>query len=60
MLRKRKVIETVSSLPDKFSIEELIDRLVLLQKVEIGIEQANSGQTLSTKEAKAKLKRWLK
>lgn len=60
MLRRRKVIETVSSLPEIFSIEELIDRLILLQKIEIGIEQAEKGQVVSTKEAKTKLKKWLK
>lgn len=60
MLKRKKVIETINALPDTFSIEELIDRLVLLQKMEIGIQQADAGQTVSTKEAKAKLKKWLK
>jgi len=60
MLRRRKVIETVNALPATFSIEELIDRLILLQKIEIGIEQSENGQTISHKEAKARLKKWLK
>ena len=60
MLRRSKVIETVSSLPATFSMEELIERLVVLKKIEIGIEQANKGQTLSHKEAKSRLKKWLK
>ena len=60
MLRRSKVIETVSSLPERFSIEELIDRLIVLQKIEIGIEQVEKGQTVSTKEAKTRLKKWLK
>ena len=60
MLTKRKVIKTVSRLPDTFSIEEIIDRLVLLQKIEMGMEQSNKGQFVSTKAAKEKLKKWLK
>ena len=60
MLRRSKVLETVGSLPATFTMEELIERLVLLKKIEIGIEQANKGQTISNKEAKSRLKKWLK
>ncbi len=60
MLKRSKVIETVNSLPTSFSMEELIDRLIVLKKIEIGIEQAEKGQTVSTKEAKARLKKWMK
>lgn len=60
MLTKDKILRTVQELPDKFSIDELIDRILLLQKIEIGREQSMAGQTLSTEEAKARLARWLK
>ena len=60
MLTKLKVIQTVKTLPDIFSIEEVIDRLVLLQKIEIGMEQSNNGQSISTSKAKTRLKKWLK
>ena len=60
MLSKKKIIKTIESLPDKFSIEDVIDRIVLLQKIEIGLEQSDRGDTYSTKEAKKKLKKWLK
>ncbi len=60
MLTKQNVIKTINSLPDKFSVEEIIDRLLLLQKIEIGIDQADKGKTISTTEAKKKLKKWLK
>ena len=60
MLDKKKVLQTIKDLPDTFSIEEVIDRIVLLQKIEIGLEQSRNGQTLSTSEAKARLKKWLK
>ncbi len=60
MLTKKKIIETIKSLPDKFSVDEVIDRIILLQKIELGIEQSNKGDTHSTIEAKKKLKKWLK
>lgn len=60
MLTKQHVIQTIQALPDTFSIEEIIDQLVLLQKIELGLEQANRGEGLTSSEAKKKLKKWLK
>jgi hypothetical protein len=60
MLTKKKLIQTLKDLPDKFSMEDVIDRIVLLQKIEIGLEQSQQGKTKSTAEAKARLKKWLK
>jgi hypothetical protein len=58
-LSKEKLIETIKDLPDSFSIEDLFERIILLQKIEIGLEQSKSGQVLSTDEARKKLKKWL-
>jgi hypothetical protein len=60
MITKNKLLQTIKGLPDKFSLDDLLDRIILLQKIEIGLEQSESGQTKSTKEAKEHLKKWLK
>ena len=60
MLTKFKVLQTVNTLPETFSFEEVMDQLLLLQKIENGIIESNEGKTLSTSEAKSKLKKWLK
>jgi hypothetical protein len=49
----KKVLQTIKELPDTFSIEGVIDRIVLLQKIEIGLEQSGKGATVSTSEAKS-------
>jgi hypothetical protein len=59
MLTKAKLIQTINDLPDKFTLDDLLDRIVLLQKIEIGLEQSASGRIKSTKQAKEKLKKWL-
>jgi len=41
-------------LPETFSIEEIIDQLVLLQKIELGLEQATNNETVSTEVAKSR------
>jgi hypothetical protein len=60
MIRKDNLIQSIQDLPDRFSFDDLIDRIILLQKIETGIEQSETGQTHSTKEAKQKLKKWIK
>jgi len=47
-------------MPDKFSVDELIDKLILLQKIEKGLEQSEKGEVYSTQEAKEMLNQWLK
>ncbi len=57
LLEKKKVLNLIKDLPDNFSIDEMIDRIVLLQKVEIGLEQSRNGQILNMAEAKLKIGR---
>ena len=60
MLTKKQLLNTIKELPDKFSADEVIDRIILLQKIEIGLEQSASDKVNSTTSAKKKLKKWLK
>jgi hypothetical protein len=59
MLTKEKLIETINELPESFSIEDLFERIIFLQKLEIGLEQSKTGQVHSTEEARERLKKWL-
>ncbi|MCW4470463.1 hypothetical protein OGH69_15940 [Flavobacterium sp. MFBS3-15] len=60
MLTKEKIIEAMRDMPNTFSVDDLFDRILLLQKIELGLEQSNAGQVVSTAEAKERLKKWLK
>ncbi|HSL88599.1 MAG TPA: hypothetical protein VK870_04820 [Ignavibacteriaceae bacterium] len=60
MLEKEKVLQTIQELPEKFSLDDLIDRIILLHKVGIGLEQSQKGKVQSTLVAKEKLSKWLK
>ncbi len=52
MITKDKAIEVIKSLPEEFSIKELMDRLILLKKIETGLRQAERGETFTTDQAK--------
>ncbi|MFM2225126.1 MAG: hypothetical protein RJA07_1328 [Bacteroidota bacterium] len=60
MLTKGLVKKTIDKLPLSFTLDELIDELIFVEKVENGIAQSENNQTNSKQEAKAKLKKWLK
>ena len=60
MLSKKTVLETVNSLPDNFSLEDVIDKLLLIQKVELGLSQSLENNVVSNEEAKEKLSKWFK
>jgi hypothetical protein len=58
-MKKHKVIETLDLLPDEFSIEDLVEKLLFLEKVEKGLQDAEEGKTMSLHEAKMKMeKKW--
>jgi hypothetical protein len=59
MLVKEKVIEAIQSLPPQFSIDDVVEKLIVLEKIEIGLKQVTEGKVLSTQEAKEKMKKWL-
>ncbi|MEY2829128.1 MAG: hypothetical protein RIQ33_986 [Bacteroidota bacterium] len=60
MLTKGLVKKTMDKLPLSFTLDELIDELIFVEKVENAIAQSENNQTNSKQEAKAKLKKWLK
>ncbi|MBS1502447.1 MAG: hypothetical protein JST32_10325 [Bacteroidetes bacterium] len=60
MLTRDEVLKSVNELPREFTFEEVLDRLLLLDKIDIGLEQSKKGKVISTDEAKEKLSKWLK
>jgi predicted transcriptional regulator len=60
MTLKEKMMETVQRLPDDATVEDAMERLLLLSKVEKGIQQADAGLTVSHSEVKERMSKWLK
>lgn len=58
-LAKEKIMDSLHDLPEKTTIEEAMERLYLLAKIEKGINQADAGQCIPHDKAKEKLKKWL-
>lgn len=48
---KEKILQAVEGLPDTATLEDAIERLCFLAKVEEGLRQSDAGETVSHAEA---------
>ncbi len=55
MTNKEKILEVIRRLPDEVPIDRAIDELCLLQKIEIGLKQAELGDVVPHEEFKKQL-----
>jgi predicted transcriptional regulator len=60
MMTKENVLKAMQSLPDDAHIEDAMERLLLLAKIEKGLEQADAGKTIPHDQVREKMAQWLK
>jgi predicted transcriptional regulator len=60
MTTKEKIIQAVQDMPDNASIEDVMERLLFLAKIEKGLEQADAGRAIPHGDVKKKMGKWLK
>lgn len=60
MLTKGKVRKTIDRLPDNFTVDQFIEELVVLNKIEEGLKDIEQGRVFTTDQVKKELKTWLK
>jgi hypothetical protein len=58
MLTKEKIISGIQQLPDSVTTDEVLDHIVLLEKIENGLDQADKGQVLTEEEMDEKINKW--
>ncbi len=60
MTTKEKVLHAVQNMPDDATIEDAMERLLFLAKIERGLRQADAGQTIPHSMVKERMSKWLK
>ena len=58
MLTKDKVKELVEHMPETFSVDDLVEEIILLQKIEIARKQLKNGESLTEDELDAEIDKW--
>jgi predicted transcriptional regulator len=57
MTSKETAISVINSLSDDVTLDDVIDRLYLVRKIELGIAQADAGDVMDHEEFMAELER---
>ena len=60
MTAKEKAVQAVQALPDDASIEDAMERLLLLAKIERGLQQADAGELIPHEKVKERMAKWLR
>lgn len=60
MLTRTQVNDIVKKLPEEFSVDQLVEKLVFIDKVKTGLNQSEKGNVNTKEQAKQKLSKWLK
>ena len=60
MTTREKLIKTAEELPEDATIEDAMERLLFLAKLERGLAQVERGETLSHTAVRERMAKWLK
>ncbi len=60
MLNREKVKQTIDRLPEVFTVEQVIEELLVLNKIEEGLRDIEEGRVYTTDQIKQELKAWLR
>lgn len=58
MLTKTMLKQQIDQLPEDFKLDDLIERLIFLAKVEEGLDQSNNKNVISTEELETRMEKW--
>ena len=59
-MKKSDLIETLENLPDTFTEDELIDKVLFVKNVKEGLSDIEEGKITTHKEEYNRLEKWLK
>lgn len=60
MISKSKLKEQIEGMPDQFTLDELVERLVFMNKVENGLSDSKNEKTISEAQLDKEMKKWFK
>jgi len=60
MITKEQIKQSIDSLPDDFTLEDIIEELIFIEKIEQGRQDIINGDIYSTDEVKKQLEEWSK
>ena len=59
-MRKQSLVQVINELPPNFNLDDLMEKLVVLEKIEMGLNDVRNGRTISHEKVKKEVRKWLK
>ncbi len=59
-MQKSTIIHTLNELPNKFNLDDFLERLIVIEKIDEGMEEAKAGRTVSHDKVKKMVAKWHK
>ena len=60
MITKTQLINSLNKLPENLTVDQVIDHIIFVDKVQKGLDDVAQGRVNTKNEARDKLKKWLK
>jgi hypothetical protein len=60
MITKSQIINTLELLPEKFTIDQVVDHLIFVEKVQKGLDDSVNRRIKTKEETRENLNKWLK
>jgi len=60
MITKEKLKNYIDKFPDEISIDELIDKLVFIDKLETRIKESENNKVIDESDVKAEMEKWFR
>jgi predicted transcriptional regulator len=57
-MNKDKVLDTIKGLPQEFELDELLEKLIFIEKIDAGLAQAEQGKVIPHDKVKEAVKKW--
>ena len=57
-MKKEKAINTINEFPPEFALDELLEKLIFVEKIEKGLKQLGEENTVSHEKVEEIIKEW--
>jgi predicted transcriptional regulator len=59
-MQKSTIIKTLNELPNRFNLDDFLEKLIVIEKIDQGIQEAKEGKTISHEKVKKIVAKWQK
>ena len=59
-MKKSTIIQTLNDLPKEFDLDEFLERLIVIEKIDEGMEEEKAGRIISHDKVKKMVAKWHK